>query len=123
MSDTERALNRLRIKHKRFAEETNRLLTEQHNEITRLRTELGRRFRHLYDSPDLPAFYRVFLFGVDHHGVPLERGQLHNAVDPQRLIRSAEISRAIRHAIGKGMLDPSSSARMLLVAQAEEDVA
>lgn len=43
MCEAQRALDRLRVKHKRFAEETNRLLTEQHNEIARLRAELEQR--------------------------------------------------------------------------------
>lgn len=46
-SEAHRALNRLRMKHKRFAEATNHLLTEQHNEIARLRAELERK-----ESPD-----------------------------------------------------------------------
>lgn len=38
-ADVQRALDRLRAKHKRFAEATNRLLTEQHHELARLRAQ------------------------------------------------------------------------------------
>jgi hypothetical protein len=35
------ALNRLQAKHRKFADETNKMLTEQHAEITHLREALG----------------------------------------------------------------------------------
>lgn len=43
MSDdrTQLDLDRLRVKHRRFADETNRLLTEQAREISRLRARLA----------------------------------------------------------------------------------
>lgn len=79
-------------------------------------------FARHYTNPRLPLWYRVSLFGVDHDGEHLERGQLLSAVDPLRLSRSAEVSRAIQHAVKKGMLKPGSSSSMLLFMR-EEDAA
>lgn len=77
-------------------------------------------FTRHYASPHLAAWYRVFLYAVDHHGEQLERGQLRRAVDPQKLTRPAEISRAINHGIRKKMLRPGSSSSMLLVVDEDE---
>jgi len=78
--------------------------------------------RH-YANPALPLWARVVMFAIDHDGRPLERAELHDAVDPMRLVRSAEISRAIRHGIRIGMLAPGSCAAMLRLASDEEQAA
>lgn len=70
-------------------------------------------FRHLYANPQLPLWWRLVLFAIEHDGMPLARGQLRDAVDPERLTRPAEISRAIRKAEKAGMLDKGSRSSML----------
>lgn len=81
-------------------------------------------FAHLYDHPRIPLWWRVVLYAIDHHGQPLERAQLLDAVDPLRLGRSAEVSRAIRQGVTMGMLHPDSSAAMLRFAHlVEQDAA
>lgn len=78
--------------------------------------------RH-YTNPRLGLWYRVVLFAIDHDGIELDRGELLRAVDPDRLTRSAEVSRAIRHGIKKGMLKPGSSAARLLFLHDDEEAA
>lgn len=80
-------------------------------------------FARQYDNPALPLWTRVVLYAVDHHGRELARGELHRAVDPHRLIRTAEISRAIRHGIKAGLLDEASNAGLLLLAGYGQDAA
>ena len=81
------------------------------------------RFERHYANPELNLWTRIVLYAVDHDGEPLERGQLHQAMDPHRLIRSAEISRAIRDAVRKGMLQPGSSSSLLLFTAPEDEAA
>jgi hypothetical protein len=76
-------------------------------------------FARYYDAPQLPLFSRVLMYALDHDGQRLDRAELHDAVDPFRLIRSAEISRAIRHCVRKGLLAPGSSCSALYVAHDE----
>lgn len=71
------------------------------------------KFSTHYANPRLPLWCRVVLYAVDHDAVQLDRGELMAAVDPQRLSRSAEVSRAIKHAVHKGILAPGSTARRL----------
>jgi len=118
-------LARLRAKHRQFAVETNQLLTEQAAEIQALRSQDDQQgslmsFARHYDNPRLALWYRVCLYAVDHDGQPLDRGELLRAVDPLRLVRPAEISRAIRHGISKGMLKPGSSSSLLLFMREDE---
>lgn len=77
--------------------------------------------RHLYAHPRLPLWWRVVLFSIDHDQMPLMTGQLRDAVDPEHLTRSAEISRAIKWAIAARMLEPTSSASMLRFVHAPSD--
>lgn len=80
-------------------------------------------FEHLYASNRLPLWSRVTLYALDHDGHHLERGQLLYAVDPHRLLRSAELSRAIRCAVTRGLLLPGSSAAVLYFAHHVEQEA
>lgn len=80
-------------------------------------------FAHHYANPRLPVWYRVCLYAVDHDGIDLDRGELLRAVDPEQLVRPAEISRAIKHGISKGMLKPGSCSSMLLFARESADPA
>lgn len=80
-------------------------------------------FSRFYASPRLPLWWRVILFAIDHDGMPLARGHLRDAVDPERLTRPAEISRAIRKGEKAGMLAPGSCAGVLLVPVGDEEAA
>jgi hypothetical protein len=70
-------------------------------------------FRHLYSHPRLPMWWRLTLFALDHDGMPLARGQLRDALDPERLSRGDEIGRAIRKAKREGMIEESSRSSLL----------
>lgn len=80
-------------------------------------------FTHLYASSRLALWHRIVLFALDHDGEVLARGQLLRAVDPQRLTRSAEVTRAVRIGVTRGMLQPGSTCAMLRFAHAEEEAA
>jgi hypothetical protein len=70
-------------------------------------------FRSLYASPQLPLWWRLVLFAADHDGTPLARGQLRDALDPERLTRTSDISRAIYRAKKAGMLEDDSRSCLL----------
>lgn len=78
-------------------------------------------FAHHYTNPRIPLWYRLFLYGIDHDGTDLQRGQLREALDPHRLGRDDDISRAIRHAERKGLLEPGSSAARLTLTHHDPD--
>lgn len=79
------------------------------------------KFAHHYDNPRLTLWMRVVLYAHDHDGDLLDRGQLRAAIDPQA--RSAEISRAVRHAVRAGILTCDSSTRRLAIARARRRAA
>lgn len=68
----------------------------------------------------LPLWLRVVAYAEAHHDesghAPLYPEQLRTAIDSgDRTIPAQEVSRAIRWAIRRGFLDPSSSARCLVL--------
>lgn len=69
------------------------------------------RLSHLHDCRDLPLWVRVAAYGVEHHGQPLEPGELRRALDPYA--HPVNVSRAIRRAVAAGLLAHDSSARCL----------
>ena len=78
---------------------------------------------HLYAHPRIPLWWRVTLYAIDHSGMPLQTRQLRDAVDPLHQTRAAEISRAIKRGVCAGLLEPNSSASMLVFTHAEKEAA
>lgn len=68
-------------------------------------------FESSYRHPALPLSLRVALFAFDRCCQPLSPGELREAVDP--LVRSAEISRAIRDGKRLGLLAACSTSSLL----------
>lgn len=78
-------------------------------------------FESLYRNAQVSLVWRVALFAIDAHGRPLDKGELWATVDP--LVRSGDISRAIREAKRRRLITPDSSAsclRSLLIDQEQE---
>lgn len=69
-------------------------------------------FANQYDNPRLPLWVRLSFYAFDYNGVPLERGQLRSALGVS--VQSRHVSRAIRTATDAGVLQPGSSARLLI---------
>lgn len=80
-------------------------------------------FRRFYANAQLPLWWRVVLFAVDHDGVPLQQRQLRDAVDPERTVRSAEVSRAIHRGVTARMLAADSNALCLRLAVSDQEAA
>ena len=78
-------------------------------------------FAHLYASARLPLWVRVSMYALDHDGIYLDRAQLLHAMDPHGFIRSAEIARAIKVGISRGVLAAGSSSAMLELTKGDHD--
>lgn len=67
-----------------------------------------------WEAGHLPLWVRVWVFGIAHHGMPLQRGQLSALFQ----VDKSSISRAIQQGKHAGLLAHDSSARTLYVKRA-----